>query len=518
MLPVSIARLFGYVTGESQSPSEATLMGSDKRAVRFRQRPWLVLVATVGFAAGASAQTKVTLASPGSHINADLTIQGGGYGMADFSDSDALATKVSSESYTRRILMKFDTQNFIPANADIQSAQLHLVLKKAENKERRPLTAYYVNRSFVTGATNWFYFRPGQEWQTPGGDLGASFGTTYVDSSVGSTYRFDLTELVQRAVNGDFGSRYTRIALVDTGQRTNGNYREFHSTRASNAALRPRLIITYASAKPAPSPAPAPAPAPAPPRPPAPTTSATLRVMQWNVQKTRGSDGRCDPDRIAKTIAAQNVDVVSLNEVNFFSGACAWTFHMGEKLEGLLEQKTGVAWYRQDVNVNGGRTGYGNVLLSRHRPVSSSSTLLSHTRGVAQMGIVVNGRVVNVFSTHVEYYTSWWRPIQIADALRWMNSFSEPRILMGDFNTTPGTSDYSLLANKIEDAWATAQRGGTATAFNGTGATKDNVRFDYVFYSKVAALSLKSVTVPNPRVNGVAQSDHAPVLAVFNVN
>ena len=58
--------------------------------------------------------------------------------------------------------------------------------------------------------------------------------------------------------------------------------------------------------------------------------------------------------------------------------------------------------------------GVGNVILSRYPPVSSSSTLLDYGRGVAQMGIVVNGRNVNLFSTHVEYDNASWRPIQIA--------------------------------------------------------------------------------------------------------
>jgi endonuclease/exonuclease/phosphatase family metal-dependent hydrolase len=209
--------------------------------------------------------------------------------------------------------------------------------------------------------------------------------------------------------------------------------------------------------------------------------------------------------------------VVSLNEVNFFSGECAWTFDMGEKLQTLLQQKTAVTWYRQHVNAKGGTSGVGNVLLSRYPPVSSSSTLLSYARGVAQMGIVVNGRIVNLFSTHVEYFTASWRPIQIAEAVRWMSGFSEPRIMMGDFNTSPGTSDYFIIAGAFQDAWPAAFGAGTATSYNGTGATHGASRFDYVFSSRVAALSLKSVTVPDTRINGVYPSDHHPVVAVFSV-
>jgi endonuclease/exonuclease/phosphatase family metal-dependent hydrolase len=246
---------------------------------------------------------------------------------------------------------------------------------------------------------------------------------------------------------------------------------------------------------------------------PAQVPGNTLRVMQWNIHKTKGADGLCYPERTADAIVAQNVHVVSMNEVNFFSGSCAWNFDMSEKLHSLIQQKSGVTWYRQIVNAG----GVVNVILSRYQPVSASSTPLSFNRGVAQMTIVVNGRNVNLFSTHVEYENASWRPIQIGEALKWISGFAEPRIIMGDFNTNPGTSDYNLIAVPYQDSWVAAQSAGTATAYNGTGATHGNSRFDYVFYSRVAALSLRSVNVPDTRLNGAIVSDHDPVVAVFAV-
>jgi endonuclease/exonuclease/phosphatase family metal-dependent hydrolase len=465
----------------------------------------LLVAASVGLAASASAQTTVSLATPGTHINADLTIQGGGFATVDFSTSDVLASKVSAnESFTRRILLKFDTQNFIPANAIIQSATLHLVLKGAESSESRPFTAFHVTKSFVTRQTTWRTFRDGQAWSASGGDYGPRFGTTMVAGGPGTTYTFDLTQMVQRVVNGEFGSRYTRVALLDTGGG-GASYKEFHSTRAADARLRPRLVITYGPTS--------------SPTPVASTTSGTtLRVMQWNVAKTKGSDGVCNPDRIADWMVRLNADVISINEVNYFSGSCAWTFDMSERLHILLEQKTGIRWYRRFVNVYGNtERGYGNVLYSKYQPTSSSTKLLSYDRGVSQMTIVVNGRNVNLFSTHVEYFTAWWRPIQIQEALAWINTFAEPRIVMGDFNTNPGTSDYNLIAQPYQDAWAAAKSAGTATAYNGTGNTHGGSRFDYVFYSRVSAVALQSVSVPDTRTNGVSPSDHDPVVAVFRV-
>src|SRR4051812_49805174 len=99
--------------------------------------------------------------------------------------------------------------------------------------------------------------------------------------------------MVQAAVNGQFGSRYTRVGLLDVGGATTGNFREFYSTRAANAALWPRLVVTYGgSSPPTTTAAPAPAPPPPPPPPP-PTTGATPRLMQRDAHKTQGTTGGC---------------------------------------------------------------------------------------------------------------------------------------------------------------------------------------------------------------------------------
>src|SRR3954467_6151975 len=171
---------------------------SPSRIVRFVVQFVLVLIAICSVAASASAQTTVTLGTPGTHINADLSIQGGAYAYSDLSTSDVLSSKVSSnESYARRILLKFDTQNYIPANAVIRSAKLYLVLKTAESSENRPFTAYWVSQSFSAGEANWYDAKDGAAWKRAGGDYGSSFGTSYVGGAVGSTYAFDLTQMVQ---------------------------------------------------------------------------------------------------------------------------------------------------------------------------------------------------------------------------------------------------------------------------------------------------------------------------------
>jgi endonuclease/exonuclease/phosphatase family metal-dependent hydrolase len=409
----------------------------------------------------------------------------------------------SDSSYKRRILLKFDTQNFIPAGAVINSAKLYLVLKGADDSTGRPIGAYRVTKSFLKHETNWLNHRDSSRWSNAGGDLGSRYTTTSVGNAVGSTYTFDLTQLVQQTVRGDFGSRYTRVALIDTGTAHSKALRAFHSSRASNSAVRPKLVISYGSSTQASAPV-------------SSTSGTTLRVMQYNIHHTKGSDGKINPDRLATAVAKHSPDVISMNEVAYYHSSYI-NDDLGRILEELLERKTGRAWYRKFINVYGGSWGYGNLVLSRFPLANSSTRLLSYRRGVVQVGIVVNGRNVNLFSTHVDYYNSSYRTIQTKEARSWIGGFSAPRIVMGDFNTNPGTSDYKLMADYYIDAWAKGKSMGVATSYNGTGATHGNSRFDYVYYSNVSSLVLKSVNVPDTRISGVFPSDHDPVVATFEV-
>ena len=457
-----------------------------------------VLLALLGAPAVALAQTVVTLDAAGSAVSADTTVRGGGYASVNYSTSDILEVKPSSDvSNRRRILLKFDTENLIPAGAVINSARLTLVLKSAGDSASRPINAYRVTTSFSGQEVNWLDSKLATHWGTAGGDLGERFTTTYVGNSVGSTYTFDLTQLVQRTVNGEFGSRYTRVALLDGGSTSGSPYRSFHSTRASDTAVRPRLVVSYGATALSSS----------------TTTNTTLRVMQWNIHKTKGTDGRCDPDRIASWIVRLDPQVVSLNEVSYYSGSCSYSADQGATLEALLESKTRQAWYRKFVNPS----GVGNLILSKLPLASSSTYLLSYGRGISQVAVVVNGRTINVFSTHVDYYNSSYRTTQTHEVAAWTANFSAPRIVMGDFNTWPNTSDYSIMANAYSDGWAVAKGMGTATAFNGTGATIGDSRFDMVYYTRGTPLSLSSVTVPDTRSSGVYPSDHNPVVALFQV-
>jgi endonuclease/exonuclease/phosphatase family metal-dependent hydrolase len=284
--------------------------------------------------------------------------------------------------------------------------------------------------------------------------------------------------------------------------------RTFHSSRAGTASVRPKLVVTYGSATSLPA---------------TTTSGSTLKVMTYNTHHGVGTDGRYNLDRIATVIANQRPDVVSLNEVMVNS-----SYGNGENqpatYRSLLQQKTGRTWYyvyaRMDGDWSSTSWSVGNVLLSRF-PFSTTTKheLSTGAHSVAHGTIVVNGRTINLFSTHVSWDNASWRTTETRGVKSWASTWSENRIVMGDFNTWPGTSDYQIMASAYADSWAAGVKAGIASSPSGsTGSTRGSSRFDYIYRSfGASALVLTRILVPNTSSGGVKPSDHDPVVATFTV-
>ena len=402
----------------------------------------------------------------------------------------------------RRVLLKFDTSNTIPAGATVSKAVLTLTLQSAGAASSRPIAVRRVTKSFLKGSANWSRYRSSNYWSSAGGDLAETWATTNVGRTAGSAVTFDVTSLVQKTVSGSFGSRYTRMALVDVGGADNESLRTFHASRAGTASVRPKLVITYGSATALPTQR---------------RRAATLKVMTYNTHHGVGTDGRYDLNRIATVIANQHPDIVSLNEVMYNS-----SYGNGENqpatYKSLLQQKTGQTWYyvyaRMDGDWSSTSWAVGNLLLSRFPFSSTSRYALYNGSTVARGTVIVNGRTINVFSTHVSYASASDRKTQTTQVKNWAASWAENRIVMGDFNARPGTTDYSIMATSYLDAWAEAVKSGTYSSPSGTaGYTRGGSRFDYIYESRGATgLKLSKAWVVSS-----SASDHLPLVASFTL-
>ena len=248
--------------------------------------------------------------------------------------------------------------------------------------------------------------------------------------------------------------------------------------------------------------------------------------MSWNIQFGEGTDAITNYDRTTSWIASNNPDVVDLCEVPADNVPLLVT---------LLTQKTGRAWFSQFVPKYIG-TDEGNLILSWHPFTSVNGKFLSVNRSVAQATINLSGRDVNIFATHLDDGSSSNRVIEVGELKSWASSFSEPRIVTGDFNAGPDTAEALSMTESYVDSWMASMNLGTAAAYpdNPVGAQTRTRRgrIDYVFASPSSTLAVTAARIPdsrdlnNPNVvitlgtsddKGVRPSDHNFVIADFDL-
>jgi endonuclease/exonuclease/phosphatase family metal-dependent hydrolase len=473
------------------------------------------LLLTTTFAGTVAAQTTVVFDSASTGV-VDAFIRAGDYAHTVY-NTTALATKAnSSANYVRRALLKFDTQNRIPQNATIQSATLTLTLRKSESSSRT-LSAYRVATSFDEGAATWMRRRSGYRWSTYGGDLGARYATATAGTSAGSRVSFNLTKLVQETVRGNYGSRYTRVAIIDAGTSSSTSLKEFHSSEAADASVRPKLTVVYGSSTSTSTSGSTSGSTTTS------TTSSTLKVMHWNIHYGLGTNGSYGMDKYVDVIARVNPDVVSLNEVEkYVSG------HGNENqpavLASKLKSRTGRTWYYHFAQRYGNwsSNGGGNLILSRFPILAKSQLAMSYNRSAALVTISVNGRNVNVVSTHLASESSGYRSTQIRQLMSWARGFSDQLIIAGDFNA--GLSNVPYMDSEYDDGWSTATNAGTEQDYAGNwryGSTfKNGYRIDFVFRAERAArLRVRAARMYDTRYsNGSMPSDHKPLMVTFSVS
>ena len=250
--------------------------------------------------------------------------------------------------------------------------------------------------------------------------------------------------------------------------------------------------------------------------------------MTWNIQFGEGTDAITNYDRTASTIAAVNPDVVGLCEVPADSVPV---------LAALLAEKTGRTWFSQFVPKYVG-TDEGNLILSWRPFLSVDSKFLSAGRSVAQGTINLGGQNVNFFATHLDDQASSNRVIEVGELKAWAANFAEPRIISGDFNGGPDTSEALAMVDSYSDAWSENMGLGTASAYLdnpvGPQTRTRRGRIDYIFHSSANSFLIpRAARIPDtrdlsntnvvirlgtPDDAGVRPSDHNFVVAEFDLN
>jgi len=230
--------------------------------------------------------------------------------------------------------------------------------------------------------------------------------------------------------------------------------------------------------------------------------------MSWNLHGLRGSDGRRDPERVARVIAELRPDVAGLQEVGL-PGAP----DPAELLAGL----TGMRGAFGPTMSHWLGFAYGNAVLSRHPIVGVRNYDLSvrrrEPRGCVRVDVELADTRVHFFCAHLGLH---WRErrkqaaqLLSADVLR-DAALAHPLVLVGDFNSFSNRSAVPRwLRRQLVDAAIAARN--EAPTFP---SSFPLLRLDHCYVGP--AIRVAGVDVIRTAETRRA-SDHLPVLVELEV-
>ncbi|GAA0470140.1 endonuclease/exonuclease/phosphatase family protein [Streptomyces sp. NPDC046215] len=232
--------------------------------------------------------------------------------------------------------------------------------------------------------------------------------------------------------------------------------------------------------------------------------SAVVRVLSYNIRSMRD-----DTEALARVIRACAPDVVCVQE--------APRFFRWRKAAARLARTSGLVY------VTGGATASGPMILSSLRATveHTDDVLLPRTPGLHQRGFATavlrfGGARLGVLSCHLSMRDGerYGQGRLLLDKLA---SLGVPHaVAAGDLNDRPDGRTFGLLADALQDGWATAPWGREHTTRLGDPLQ----RIDAVFATGGVEVLGCGVPMGLPGIEEKdlrAATDHLPVLAALRV-
>jgi endonuclease/exonuclease/phosphatase family metal-dependent hydrolase len=241
-----------------------------------------------------------------------------------------------------------------------------------------------------------------------------------------------------------------------------------------------------------------------------------LRVATYNVHGCVGTDRRRSESRIAEVIASLDADIVGLQEVDLNRARSA-----GVDQAGLIAEQLG--WHRVfQPAMQDGEEQYGNAILSRH-PLRLHRTAAlpgvgawycRETRVAVWAEVeTAHGRVQFV-NTHFGLgRAERFLQAQLLTSAEWLGAAARhaPLVLLGDFNSFPGSRTHRLLAGTLRDLRTLLPAGGKCRTFP---TRFPSVAVDHILINE--SLEAQRLQVHRSSLARVA-SDHYPLVADLTI-
>jgi endonuclease/exonuclease/phosphatase family metal-dependent hydrolase len=173
-----------------------------------------------------------------------------------------------------------------------------------------------------------------------------------------------------------------------------------------------------------------------------------VRVATYNVHSCVGTDGRHDPDRVARVITELDADIVALQEFTYPASVALET-RSPVTLTTLDSYTCALGPTRQNVT-----QCFGNALFTRHPIVDIHRIDLSmerrEPRGAIAATVDVSGSPVHILAAHLGLRVHE-RRFQVRQIVDYLDSVRNALVVvLGDFNDwLPGRSVVHVLDRRL---------------------------------------------------------------------
>jgi endonuclease/exonuclease/phosphatase family metal-dependent hydrolase len=237
----------------------------------------------------------------------------------------------------------------------------------------------------------------------------------------------------------------------------------------------------------------------------APARERLVRVASYNVHRCIGSDGRCNPARVAEVLDEIDCDLVGLQEVDNSPGEAPTSMQLE-----YLARRTGMSAVA-GLRIVRHMGHYGNALLTRYRILGVRRHDLSFSwrepRGALDVDLDIHGVESRVVVTHLGL-TPGERRHQMRRILSLVGETppEEPLVLLGDIN------EWLPLGRPLRWLHAAFGRPPSPRSFP--------ARWPLVALDRIWARPRDSLHAVSAHRSALARaaSDHLPVVAEWSIS
>lgn len=232
------------------------------------------------------------------------------------------------------------------------------------------------------------------------------------------------------------------------------------------------------------------------------TPRTTLRIVTYNIHRSRGMDRRTRPLRVAEVLREIDADVIALQEV---VGAGPRGSHIEE-----IGAALGMGWVMAQTRELRGHQ-FGNVVLSRFPIAQHCQHDLTYKsceeRCMQRVDVDVNGRALHVYNVHLGTAILERRhQAQRLAAIVSNRHVTGPKIVLGDFNEWMRGLTTTLLSSRLKSV-DLQQYMKRRRHYPGLFPI---LHLDHIYYD--GPLEVQHIQVYRTRLSLVA-SDHLPLIA-----